>query len=152
MSLVNDWFRSWLVLPTKYHEIRPHQLVLAVTMFRVLQSTSMYQQLAKKLLNLVSRGIESVGLPLIMRGWIPDAWIRYGIRLQLQDRLNSLRTDNVEHELQAKQTIVQELHTMPIAIETDAANEQHYEVPAQFYDLCLGPAKKYSSGLWYVSN
>ncbi len=37
---------------------------------------------------------------------------------------------------------------MPIAIETDLANEQHYEVPARFYDLCLGPNKKYSSGLW----
>jgi hypothetical protein len=37
---------------------------------------------------------------------------------------------------------------MPIAVETDAANDQHYEVPAKFYDLCLGPCKKYSSGLW----
>jgi cyclopropane-fatty-acyl-phospholipid synthase len=37
---------------------------------------------------------------------------------------------------------------MPIAIETEAANAQHYEVPAKFYDLCLGPCKKYSSGLW----
>ena len=37
---------------------------------------------------------------------------------------------------------------MPIAIATDEANEQHYEVPAKFYDLCLGPRKKYSSGWW----
>jgi cyclopropane-fatty-acyl-phospholipid synthase len=37
---------------------------------------------------------------------------------------------------------------MPVAIATDAANAQHYEVPARFYDLCLGPCKKYSSGLW----
>ena len=37
---------------------------------------------------------------------------------------------------------------MPIAIATAEANEQHYEVPAKFYDLCLGPRKKYSSGLW----
>jgi len=29
-----------------------------------------------------------------------------------------------------------------------AANQQHYEVPAEFYDLCLGPAKKYSCGYW----
>ena len=44
--------------------------------------------------------------------------------------------------------IVKELHEMPIAIETTKANEQHYEVPAKFYTLCLGPNKKYSSGLW----
>lgn len=37
---------------------------------------------------------------------------------------------------------------MPIAINTSEANDQHYEVPAEFYDLSLGPRKKYSSGLW----
>ena len=47
-----------------------------------------------------------------------------------------------------KMAIVEELKSMPIAIETDAANDQHYEVPSKFYDLCLGPNKKYSSGLW----
>ncbi|MFD2501855.1 SAM-dependent methyltransferase [Rhizorhabdus histidinilytica] len=32
----------------------------------------------------------------------------------------------------------------PIAIHTDDANAQHYEVPAAFFDLCLGPRRKYS--------
>ena len=32
-----------------------------------------------------------------------------------------------------------------MAIETKAANDQHYEVPAAFYKLCLGPRLKYSS-------
>ena len=44
--------------------------------------------------------------------------------------------------------IVKQLKTMPIAINTSEANDQHYEVPAEFYDLSLGPRKKYSSGLW----
>jgi cyclopropane-fatty-acyl-phospholipid synthase len=44
--------------------------------------------------------------------------------------------------------MIQTLSTMPIAIDTDKANEQHYEVPAAFYDYCLGPCKKYSSGYW----
>src|SRR5207302_8214709 len=35
-----------------------------------------------------------------------------------------------------------------IAIDTDAANAQHYEVPARFYQLCLGKHLKYSSGYW----
>ena len=30
-------------------------------------------------------------------------------------------------------------------VETKAANEQHYEVPAEFYKLCLSPRLKYSS-------
>ena len=33
-------------------------------------------------------------------------------------------------------------------IETAKANDQHYEVPTGFYDLVLGPYKKYSCGLW----
>ena len=33
----------------------------------------------------------------------------------------------------------------PIAESVDAANEQHYEVPAAFFELVLGPQRKYSS-------
>ncbi|THD51753.1 cyclopropane-fatty-acyl-phospholipid synthase family protein [Phenylobacterium sp.] len=36
----------------------------------------------------------------------------------------------------------------PIAEHTDAANEQHYEVPAAFFLACLGPRLKYSSCLY----
>ena len=32
----------------------------------------------------------------------------------------------------------------PIAVNTEEANAQHYEVPAAFFDLCLGPRRKYS--------
>ena len=44
--------------------------------------------------------------------------------------------------------MVAELRQAPIAIETAAANEQHYEVPTRFYELCLGPNLKYSSGYY----
>ena len=40
------------------------------------------------------------------------------------------------------------LEDAPIAIETDAANEQHYELPPRFFELCLGKHLKYSSGYW----
>lgn len=43
---------------------------------------------------------------------------------------------------------VRELRGMPLAIETDAANEQHYEVPTEYFLLCLGPHLKYSSCLY----
>ncbi len=36
----------------------------------------------------------------------------------------------------------------PIAESVDAANEQHYEVPAAFFDLVLGPQRKYSCCLY----
>jgi len=36
----------------------------------------------------------------------------------------------------------------PIALHTDAANAQHYELPPEFFALCLGPHRKYSSCLY----
>ncbi len=41
--------------------------------------------------------------------------------------------------------LLDELRASPIAIETQAANSQHYEVPARFFELCLGKRLKYSS-------
>jgi hypothetical protein len=32
---------------------------------------------------------------------------------------------------------------MPVAVNTKEANEQHYEVPTEFYKLCLGKQLKY---------
>lgn len=36
----------------------------------------------------------------------------------------------------------------PIATHTDEANRQHYEVPAEFFSLALGPQRKYSCCLY----
>lgn len=41
-----------------------------------------------------------------------------------------------------------ELRESPVALATQEANEQHYEVPPAFYELCLGHRRKYSSGYW----
>lgn len=48
----------------------------------------------------------------------------------------------------AKMDFIADLYTRPIAIEQDKANEQHYEVPTAFLQLCLGPRMKYSSCEW----
>jgi Mycolic acid cyclopropane synthetase len=95
---------------------------------------------------------ETIGLPLIQYGFLPDALIRWGIRWQLSSHLAQLSSKNVTESLADKLALVQELSTMPVAIATDEANEQHYQVPTAFYDACLGPAKKYSSGYWPHKN
>ncbi len=43
---------------------------------------------------------------------------------------------------------VAELRRSPIAIATDAANAQHYEVSAAFYEAALGKRRKYSCPLY----
>jgi cyclopropane-fatty-acyl-phospholipid synthase len=42
----------------------------------------------------------------------------------------------------------QEMQAHPIAVHTDEANAQHYELPAEFFVLVLGPQRKYSSCLY----
>jgi cyclopropane-fatty-acyl-phospholipid synthase len=53
-----------------------------------------------------------------------------------------------EARAQRKAAFIEELRQSPIALHTDAANAQHYEVPAGFYQRVLGPHLKYSSALW----
>jgi cyclopropane-fatty-acyl-phospholipid synthase len=43
-----------------------------------------------------------------------------------------------------EQTFVEAMDRFPIATYTDEANRQHYEVPAEFFALALGPQRKYS--------
>jgi len=45
-----------------------------------------------------------------------------------------------------------ELRSSPIAIATDAANAQHYEVPCEFFERVLGPRMKYSCCYWPRTN
>jgi len=114
---------------------------------QVLKRTSLYQTISDKMLNIMSK-VTDILMPLVYAGLVPDSLIRYGIRVRCYDHLALLRAECAESDLASKMDIIQELKTSPVAIETEAANEQHYEVPAKFYDLCLGPRKKYSSGLW----
>lgn len=46
------------------------------------------------------------------------------------------------------QAFVQDLKSLPVAVQTRAANEQHYEVPTSYFLLCLGKRLKYSSCLY----
>ena len=41
-----------------------------------------------------------------------------------------------------------DMRTRPIAEHVEAANDQHYELPAEFFELVLGPRLKYSSCLY----
>jgi len=87
-------------------------------------------------------------IKLAEKGFIPDALIRFGIR-----RLSKVRLDwanNSEPDIIAErhQKWVDELKKSPIALVPEKANEQHYEVPPSFFEHCLGPHLKYSSGYW----
>jgi cyclopropane-fatty-acyl-phospholipid synthase len=84
---------------------------------------------------------------LLSRGLLPDAVVRLGIRRLLAKRLADERSD-AEGNRQRIMSWVSGLRVSPIAVETDLANEQHYELPAGFFERVLGRHLKYSSGLW----
>jgi len=81
---------------------------------------------------------------LAERGWLPDALLRYGIRRQCEDRLRSESAGSAEDQAERFRERIRQLRESPVAIHTDAANEQHYELPPGFFTLCLGKRLKYS--------
>ena len=85
---------------------------------------------------------------LLQRDVLPDALLRLGIRRLLRQRLRQECRGDGEAQMAALQGLIAQLRHSPIAIETAAANEQHYELPTRFFQLCLGKRLKYSSGLW----
>jgi cyclopropane-fatty-acyl-phospholipid synthase len=83
-------------------------------------------------------------IDLAERGVLPDWLIRLGIRRLLAARLRKEDRGDAEHQRKAQALFIEELRRSPIAIATDEANRQHYEVPAAFFEQVLGPRLKYS--------
>lgn len=79
------------------------------------------------------------------RRWLPDWIIRFGIRRLLRGRLAAERAAGKDVSLD---DFVADLRGRPVAEETAAANEQHYELPPAYFQLVLGPRLKYSCGYW----
>lgn len=82
---------------------------------------------------------------LIEQNKLPDFILRIGVRNLLKQRLNDEIAGDVEIQQQRFNELLEELRTSPIAINTADANQQHYEVPTEFYQYCLGKHLKYSS-------
>ncbi|HEY0864146.1 MAG TPA: cyclopropane-fatty-acyl-phospholipid synthase family protein [Lacunisphaera sp.] len=82
---------------------------------------------------------------LLEKNLLPDGLIRLGIRRLLRQRLAE-----IEHPSPAIQVaqFAEALRPLPIAVNTTESKEQHYEVPTLFYQKCLGPRLKYSSGYY----
>jgi cyclopropane-fatty-acyl-phospholipid synthase len=81
---------------------------------------------------------------LLQSNCLPDGLVRFGIRRLLAERLREIspRDDGVgPRRLRA---YIEDLDRRPLAEQTLAANERHYEMPTAFFQACLGPRLKYS--------
>ena len=84
----------------------------------------------------------------VEQGLVPDRVVRLGIRRLLKERLAEMHQADVESAEEANQHFVEEMRRAPIAPLPDKANEQHYEMPAEFFATVLGGHRKYSCCWW----
>ncbi len=85
---------------------------------------------------------------LLATGLVPEPLVRAGIKNMLGKKLQELHEDDPQQQLENTRAFKEELEKLPIAIETDTANNQHYEVPTEFFLNILGPSMKYSCCLF----
>lgn len=90
----------------------------------------------------------SVALDLVEQGRIPDLLVRLGIQQLLALRLRQERRKDGDSPRRALQEFIRELRRSPIALLTEKANEQHYELPPAFFQQVLGKHLKYSGCYW----
>lgn len=92
---------------------------------------------------------DGVGIRLAESGWLPDSLVRHGIRRLCRERLRDELVGGDRGARSARQAaFIQSMRDADVAPVPEKANEQHYEVPAAFYEHCLGARRKYSS-CWY---
>ena len=86
--------------------------------------------------------------PLVESGLVPDAATRAAIRRMLRARLEAEDCGSDAANRAKVQAFAEEMRKSPIALRTESANAQHYEVPAAFFERVLGPRLKYSSAFF----
>ncbi|MCL4120761.1 UNVERIFIED_CONTAM: hypothetical protein GTU68_040224 [Idotea baltica] len=81
-------------------------------------------------------------------GKIPDSLVRMGIRRLLRKRIEEETESDCEAQQQRLMSFIELARQSPIALLPEKANEQHYEVPASFFQMSLGTRRKYSCCYW----
>lgn len=88
------------------------------------------------------------GAILAEKGLLPDAAVRWGIRRMVGERQREIRQPDERARAEADAAWAALLRRSPVALVPELANEQHYEVDAEFFRLTLGPRLKYSCALF----
>ena len=84
----------------------------------------------------------------VEQGLVPDGAVRFGIRRLLASRLLDLSSGDAQATAELTQQFHAQLNRQPLALVPEKANEQHYELPPEFFARVLGPHRKYSSAWW----
>ncbi len=87
-------------------------------------------------------------LRLVEKGYVPKPLLRRGIRRLLDARLREQVERHLPDRRSALAAFVEHMRASDIAPVPEKANEQHYELPPQFFERALGPRLKYSSAYY----
>ena len=87
-------------------------------------------------------------LRVVARDVLPDPVLAAAIRARIGRRVAREGAGTEQDRSERFRALVARLREAPIAVATDVANEQHYELPPEFFALILGPRRKYSSAYW----
>lgn len=79
---------------------------------------------------------------------MPDAAVRAGIRKLLRDRIRMESKASGEDQTESLFSFIRMMEESPVAVAAETANEQHYEVPSDLFQLFMGPHLKYSCAYW----
>ena len=89
---------------------------------------------------------------LLEKNLVPDSLIKWKIKSLLGQRLRDENQGSIEENKRRLGQLCKELSSGPIAEQFEQANEQHYEVPPEFFKLVLGNHLKYSCCSWEKAN
>jgi cyclopropane-fatty-acyl-phospholipid synthase len=93
-------------------------------------------------------GVAAKAIGWTESGLVPDSVIRGGMRRLLDRKLSEIRSGDVEFASRTLTEFANMMRSSPIALVPELANEQHYEVPAEFFVQVLGENRKYSCCYW----
>ncbi len=96
----------------------------------------------------MSGALLSAGLDLAERGLVPEAILRREVRrLCVRHAASLAARDDAENERDL-QAFLKAARRSAVALVPDSANNQHYEIPPEFFEVVLGPHRKYSACHW----
>jgi cyclopropane-fatty-acyl-phospholipid synthase len=90
----------------------------------------------------MNESLMNLALAAAEQGYAPDGMIRWGIRRLCAQRLAECERGLTPREFAGL------MRLGPVAPVPEKANQQHYEVPPEFFKAVLGARLKYSCGLW----
>jgi len=90
----------------------------------------------------------AVAVELVEQGLVPDPLVRFGIRRLVSNRLKEMPGAQDQDRGNFERAFVAKMNGSEIAPLAHKANEQHYELPPEFFGSVLGGHRKYSCCYW----